>query len=170
MKPNRSFEADGSAAAQLQRFYMHIGRAALLLLIASCLVLAGCGSDQAIVWSAKAASPNGQLVASAETTQVAGPGTAWVGTSVHLEQANVAHPLLILSFANDSAYPPGATAVTLHWLSNSQLDVTYKSGAAIEFQAVKALGVTITIEKQGACFCCLHQRFHERHCDSKRLS
>ncbi len=129
---------------------MHIGRASLFPLIASCLVLAGCGSDQAIVWSAKAASPNGQLVVSAETTQVAGPGTAWVGTSVHLEQAKVAHPLLILSFTNESAYPAGATAVTLRWLSNSQLDVTYRSGATIDFQAVKALGVTITLEKQGA--------------------
>ncbi|TAL74803.1 MAG: hypothetical protein EPN56_09905 [Rhodanobacter sp.] len=129
---------------------MHIGRATLFPLIASCLALVGCGSDQAIVWATKAASPNGQLVASAETTQVAGPGTAWVGTSVYLEQARVAHPLLVLSFANESAYPPGVTAVNLHWLSNSKLDVTYKSGAAIEFQAIKALGVTITIKKQGA--------------------
>jgi hypothetical protein len=61
-----------------------------------------------------------------------------------VEQTKVARPVLVLGFTNESAYPSGVTAVTLHWLSNSRLDVTYKAGATIEFQAIKALGITIT--------------------------
>lgn len=118
------------------------------VLFALCMMLTGCGSDQATIWSAKASSPNGQLVASAQTTQISGPGTAYVGTVVHLAQARARNRLLILSFTNASAYPSGTTAVDLHWLSNSQLDVTYKSGATINFQAIKALGVSITAHQQ----------------------
>ncbi len=126
---------------------MQASRLAALLICAS---LVGCGSDQATIWSAKSASPNGQLTASASTTQIAGPGNNWVGTSVYLEQTKVARPLLVLSFSNESAYPAGVTALTLHWLSNSQLDVTYRNGATIDFQAVKALGVDISIHQPAA--------------------
>ncbi len=125
---------------------MNLMRATWQVIIVSCVLLAGCGSDQATIWSAKAASPSGLLIASAHTTQISGPGTAWVGTKVYLGRG--ADPLLILSFANGSAYPAGNTAVKLHWLSNSQLDVTYKPGATIEFQAIKAFGVAISVHEQ----------------------
>jgi len=123
---------------------MHPIRSATLLI---CALLVGCGSDKATIWAAKSASPDGQLTALARTTQISGPGNNWVGTAVYLEQTNVARPILILSFSNESAYPNGVTALTLHWLSNSQLDVTYKEGAAIEFQGVKAFGVAISTHK-----------------------
>ena len=126
---------------------MQAMRPAVLLI---CALLVGCGSDQATIWSTKLASPNGQLTASASTTQIAGPGNNWVGTTVYLEQTKVARPVLVLSFSNESAYPAGATAVALHWLSNSQLDVTYKEGATIEFQAIKAIGVAISTHKPAA--------------------
>ena len=126
---------------------MQATRLAALVLCAS---LVGCGSDQAIIWSTKSASPNGQITASASTTQIAGPGINSVDTTVYLEQTKVARPVLILSFSNQSAYPAGVTAVTLHWLSNSQLEVTYKDGATIEFQAVKAIGVAISTHKSAA--------------------
>jgi hypothetical protein len=115
-----------------------------------CALFAGCGSDQATIWSTKSLSPNGQLTVSASTTQITGPGNNWVGTTVHLEQTKVARPVLVLSFSNESASPADVTAVKLHWLSNSQLDVTYKNGATIEFQAVKALGVVISTHKSAA--------------------
>lgn len=119
-------------------------RVSLPAVVFVCAILPGCGSADAIIWSAKATSPDGQLAATASTTQVAGPGNNRVGTSVYVEQTKVARPVLVLGFTNESAYPSGVTAVTLHWLSNSRLDVTYKAGATIEFQAIKALGITIT--------------------------
>lgn len=122
---------------------MNLMRATWKVIIVSSVLLAGCGSDQATIWSAKTASPSGLLIASAHTTQISGPGTAWVGTKVYLGRENGADPLLILSFANGSAYPASTTAVKLHWLSNSDLDVTYKPGETIEFQAIKAFGVAI---------------------------
>jgi hypothetical protein len=124
---------------------MHIKWQAIIV---CCVLFAGCDSDQAIIWSATDASPNGALIASAHTTQTGGPGTAFVGTEVILEQAKIANKIAILGFSNESAYPTGATAVKLHWLSNSHLDVTFKPGATIEFQAIKALGVTITTHEE----------------------
>ena len=125
---------------------MKLFRSLVPVVIGSCALLLGC-SDQAIIWSAESASPNGQFIASAQTTQYGGPGTAYVGTEVYLKQAGSKSPLLILGFANGSAYPSGVTAVGLHWLSNSQLDVTYKATATINFQAVTALGVAISVNK-----------------------
>lgn len=115
--------------------------------IVGCVLLQGC-HDQAVIWSTSAVSPNGQLIASADTTQWGGLGTAYVATGVYLKQSKSSqHPLTILSFINESAYPAGVTEVKLSWLSDSQLDVTYKPGATIDFQAIKALGVNITVHK-----------------------
>lgn len=115
--------------------------------IVGCVLLQGC-HDQATIWSTTAVSPNGQIIASAETTQWGGLGTAYVATGVYLKQPKSSQPpLLILGFTNESAYPAGVTAVNLRWLSDSQLDVTYKPGATIDFQAIKALGVDISVHK-----------------------
>jgi hypothetical protein len=129
---------------------MNLMRAKWQAIIVSCVLLAGCDSDQATIWSAIAASPNGVLIASAHTTQISGPGTAFVGTTVSLGVAKDTKPLVILGFANESAYPAGVTAVKLHWLSNTELDVTYNSGATISFQAIKAYGVAITAHQKAS--------------------
>jgi hypothetical protein len=114
------------------------------LAILGSLFLSSCG-DYATIWSTQLKSPAGRLVASAETIQNGGPGTAYVDTEVYLKQPGSSQqPVLVLGFSNDSAYPSGHTAVQLRWLSESQLDVKYKSGATLDFQAVKALGATIT--------------------------
>jgi hypothetical protein len=115
--------------------------------IVCCVLLQGC-RDQATIWSTTAVSPNGQIIASANTEQYGGLGTAYVSTGVYLKQSKSSKPpLLILGFTNESAYPAGVTEVNLRWLSDSQLDVTYKPGAIIDFQAIKAIGVDITVHK-----------------------
>ena len=125
----------------------HVARTLTLL---SCILFAGC-DDSATIWSAQVKSPNGNLVATAETVQNAGPGTGYVGTSVYLKQSNIKQePLLVLGFSNESAYPSGVTALQLHWQSSSKLDVTYKPGATIDFQAIKALGVDITVHQESS--------------------
>jgi hypothetical protein len=122
-------------------------QAMVLVTICSCALLSACG-DSATIWSAQAESPNGHLIATAQTIQNGGPGTASVDTAVYLKQPKSSQPpLLIVGFTNESAYPSGITAVQLHWQSNSQLDITYKSGATIDFQAIKALGADIAVHE-----------------------
>ena len=127
-------------------------RIVLYMAIASfCAFLAGCSGAVSTVWaSAKAVSPNGQIVASASTTDTDGSGINDVFTTVNLKFQNSAEPIAVLVFNNESAYPKGATAVELQWLSNSHLDVTYHAGASTTYQEVKTFGITITIHKAGS--------------------
>lgn len=118
-----------------------------LVTISLCVLSTSC-SDDATIWSATVNSPNGQLIATAQTIQTSGPGNNSVGTAVYLKQPRSAYPpVTVLGFSNESAYPTGVTAVELHWQSNSKLDVTYKAGATIEFQAVRALGADISVHQ-----------------------
>jgi len=118
-----------------------------LVTISLCVLSSSC-SDDATIWSAKVDSPNGQLIATAQTVQTSGPGNNSVGTAVYLKQPLSSYPpVMVLGLSDESAYPVGVTAVELHWQSNSKLDVTYKAGATIEFQAVKALGADISVHQ-----------------------
>lgn len=109
------------------------------------MVLAGCSKGTDIIWSSKEISPDGVWIATAKTSQNAGPGTASVSTEVDLTSAHSAYPpFIILGFTNTTAYPVGVTAVKMKWITNSHLDVIYNSDAVLEFQAIKASGVTIT--------------------------
>jgi hypothetical protein len=112
------------------------------------LILVGCGSDSASVWSGEANSPSGRWVSTAVTTQNGGPGTASVDTAVYLRwTAGSAPPTLILALSNDTAYPIGITAVKMTWLTERQLDLGYCEGA-VGFQAIKAGGnVDISVHR-----------------------
>jgi hypothetical protein len=122
-----------------------ISKAVSLLVIGICFLASGC-KDSAIIWSAESRSPDGYLVASANTEQFGGPGTAYVGTSVFLKQVNSLQPPTgILVLSNDTAYPLGITNVEMNWLTTSHLELTYKGGAKIDFQAVKCFGIDISV-------------------------
>jgi hypothetical protein len=118
------------------------------------LLLAGCGSDSASVWSGEANSPSGRWVSTAVTTQNGGPGTASVDTAVYLRwSASSAPPTLILALSNDTAYPIGITAVKMTWLTEDQLDLEYCEGA-VDFQAIKAGGkVGISVHRLAEAHC-----------------
>jgi hypothetical protein len=129
---------------------MKAQRTTKLALLAGVVLLAGCGqhSDPPI-WSAQAASPDGKLIALAQTMQTGGFGTADAWTTVTLRQPWEKHSIVILSFDDNSipSLPVGDTAVGLHWLSNSHLCVTYGKNVGVLFQAIKALGISISVEQ-----------------------
>ncbi|WP_267226715.1 hypothetical protein [Dyella silvae] len=127
----------------------HIRKARLVLLVCVVwlsLLVAGCDREPVVIWSARASSPDGLLIATAQTYQWAGFGNNYVGTTVELHQSSdrTAQPNVILSMTNDSAYPAGTTAVTMRWTSNNSLDIAYPGGATLDFQAILALRTDIT--------------------------
>jgi hypothetical protein len=124
--------------------YFLIRMASMSVGIGMCFV-SSCSNDPVPIASAESKSPNGNWAATASTIQNAGFGTGDVETGVYLKWVSSPHPpTLILGFSNESAYPPGITSVHMNWLTNSHLDVTYKIGATLNFQAIKAGGVEIT--------------------------
>lgn len=110
------------------------------------MVTAGCDSEPVTIWSDSTSSPDGLWIATAHTDQVAGPGINAVATLVELQQTSnrATDHTVILGMSNESAYPSGATAVKMHWSSNTSLDVSYPYGAKVNFQVVLASGITIT--------------------------
>ena len=84
----------------------------------------------------------------ASTIQNSGFGTGDVETGVYLKWASTTqHPTMILGFSNESAYPLGVTGVKMKWITNNHLDVAYGPGAKLNFQAIKAGGVEITVHQ-----------------------
>lgn len=125
--------------AGLARFFISV---CLLALLSAC-------NDSAIIWATEVKSPDGHLIASAHTEQFGGLGTAAVFTSVFLKQSSSSKkPVEVLTLSNSSAYPVGITSVIMSWQSPSQLQVAYKGDATIEFQAIKCLGVEVSVHHE----------------------
>jgi hypothetical protein len=122
-------------------------RIAILLIVGVC-VLEGC-RDVATIWSAEARSPDGNWLASANTEQHGGPGTAGVETIVYLKQTNVSRlPAAVLSFFHDPSMPSqsGKTInLTMKWATPTHLEVTYDGHADLGLQVVKYSGIDISV-------------------------
>lgn len=116
-----------------------------LVILLVCLAVVGC-QDKATIWSAESVSPDGNWRAMAHTDQYGGPGTARVQTIVLLKRTNMTGASIeILEFENDSANPPGITAVKMDWLTPSHLQVSFGRQAHLYFQVVKSAGIEISV-------------------------
>ena len=122
-----------------------------LIVVGITISLSGCRDDGTIIWSKEVGSPDGQWLASAATKQWSGPGNAYVATSVYLKGKDSSQPPIeVLGFSNDSAYPAGATSITMEWVTPKHLDVTYGSHATLDFQALKCAGIDISVRDTSA--------------------
>jgi hypothetical protein len=116
------------------------------LTIGVCVFAFGCKDAGTKIWSADSPSPDRNWVASANTKQWSGPGTAYVATSVYLKPPDGSKPAVeILEFASDSALPSGITNVEMNWLTPSHLEITYMGHATLNFQVVKFAGIDISV-------------------------
>lgn len=117
-------------------------------LIALAILLLSCAAcrDAAVIWSAESRSPDGRHIASAQTVQFAGPGTASVETTVYLRDSSERKPgTVVLSLDNDSAYPAGITNVGMSWRGPAHLVLDYRGHASIALQAIRCYGIEITL-------------------------
>ena len=126
-------------------------RLAAVLTLTCALLLSGCSPPT--VWRTEARSPDARYVATAQTVQYGGFGSADIETSVYLEQANIPETrMIVLSFSCDGPVPRpytldnkanagGTIGLRMIWQSPTHLSVTYDGGATVEFQAVKYQGI-----------------------------
>ena len=118
-----------------------------LALAGLCVALIiGCGKANETTWSARSASPDrGWLaLAHSEHTNLGfGADSAW--TIVELKQ-NIPNgaPLEVLQFDEG---PDSVHDLKMNWPAPDHLDITYRSDAPITFQAIKAFGNDVTVEK-----------------------
>jgi hypothetical protein len=130
-----------------------------LALVAGCL--SGCssngaadadsicsGKDATTTWTAEARSPDGEYVASARSIQTGGPGTAYAGTSVCLNQLKQPQ-VEILGFSQELA----TISLRMKWLDARHLDVAYGpsrtpgDSVTVDFQVVKFGPVQISLHR-----------------------
>jgi hypothetical protein len=105
--------------------------------------LLGFGCGDSTIWKAAVRSPDGSWIASARTLEGGGFGTGHLYTIVYLQQADSSGtpfgtPLEVLGFS-------GPIDLTMKWITRSHLEVTYDTHPDLYFQAVKALGVDISV-------------------------
>jgi hypothetical protein len=139
----------------MQRAVAAIGITGLVL---GSLLGTGCSSkDNLTVWRTEALSPDGLWVATADTVQNGGFGSANIDTSVYLRgvkdktpavqvlgfscEGPVPHPYVLDNAANRG----GTIGLELLWLDPTHLRVTHNAHPDLYFQAVKFHNVTIGV-------------------------
>lgn len=109
------------------------------------IAVSACSEDRGIIWQANAASPDGRYQAHAETIQQGGPGNADVSTEVRLGQGGTDKGVEIVVLSHNNVPQPVRDAVSMSWTGGTSLLVEYLPSSHVEFQAVKASGVTIEV-------------------------
>jgi hypothetical protein len=115
-----------------------------LIVVGICVLISGCKASP--TWSAESRSPDGKMIATAETFEQSGFGTGWVQTTVYLNWTTGSQPkTLILAFSEGPA-EPGGMNVGMKWLTPTHLELTYKGQRPLDFQAIKCDGVDIAVQ------------------------
>jgi hypothetical protein len=111
------------------------------------VLAAGC-DDVATTWSAESRSPDGLWLATAQSQQWSGPGTAYDATTVYLKWIKGSQPpTQVLLFSHQYA----TMSLNMEWLTPAHLEVTYGVSARpgdhvkLDFQAVKCGDVDISV-------------------------
>ena len=131
-------------------------KAVSIIIFGVCLLEVGCSPPT--VWETELRSQDGRRVAIARTVQNGGYGNAWIATTVSLKYANSSEPPTeILGFSCDGPVPRpytldnvanagGTINLTMKWVTPSHLQVTYDGHADLYFQAVRYVGINISVQ------------------------
>jgi hypothetical protein len=110
------------------------------------LLLFGCNGPKK-TWSAESRSPDGKMIATAETIVASGIGTGDVGTRVYLNWSTGSQPETIIVAFAEGPDEPGGHDVRMTWLTPTHLEVSYGGHRALDFQAVKCHGIDISVRE-----------------------
>ncbi|MGH9688518.1 MAG: hypothetical protein ACRD5K_15655 [Candidatus Acidiferrales bacterium] len=109
------------------------------------LAILGCGGVDTI-WSTQLRSPDGRWLASAETVEKGGFGTASLETSVDLKWTDGSEsPKDILVLIHDPYSASKSINLSMKWVTPSHLDVSYTGKASVALQVVKYGDVDISL-------------------------
>lgn len=121
-----------------------MGKSILLLIFTVCVTVAGCDGPKT-TWSAESRSPDGKMIATAETIQTSGIGTGDIGTRVYLNWISGSQPPTIILAFTEGPAGPGGMKVGMNWLTPNHLELTYKGRRELDFEAVKCHGIDISV-------------------------
>lgn len=128
-----------------------------LMMLGACILGAGCGSSNTI-WREEVRSPDGLWLASADTVQNGGFGSAAIDTRVYLEMTNGSKPRkdVLLFLCDGPAARPnvldnvanrgGTIDLRMKWISPSHLEVTYNGRASVNLQLTNYDGIEISLQ------------------------
>lgn len=117
------------------------------------ITVAGCDDDDsAIVWSSHVVSPDGAWIATAQTRQYSGPGTAGIETTVYLARAGdpASEPntrIEVLSYPQERLSLRPENDLKVRWVNSSHLEISYKGPREIDFEAIKCAGIEIGVSE-----------------------
>ena len=122
-------------------------RKSILTIAASLLMsLVGCHQANEVTWSVQTTSSDHAWLAlahSEHTNHGFGGESAW--TIVEMKQnISSSKPVEVLEFEEG---PNSVQDLKMNWPSPDHLDITYRGNPPITFQAIKAFGKQITVEK-----------------------
>jgi hypothetical protein len=123
---------------------------AFLLTLSVSLFLSSC--KESPKWSTDSKSPDGKLIATARSYDGGGFGASGPSvTNVYLNwAAGSQKPVQVLGL-HDESDKPVETRVEMRWLNPTHLEIIYNAKVqAIDFQAVKFVGVDITLRDLAA--------------------
>jgi hypothetical protein len=118
----------------------------LLLTFGAYLFMLGCGSSDTI-WSAESRSPDGKVIARARTV-ARNEGLSIISgteTNVSLKWATGSRGDTSILEIADASDEPVDTHVEMNWLTPTHLELTLKGNQSIVFQAVKWVGIDISV-------------------------
>jgi len=115
------------------------------------IFLKACNTNE-IIWTSSAPAPGGRFLAIAQTTQTGGGPTAAEWTTVYLAAPNSRQSDWIEVLSFDSYQHGDPVPVKLRWLSPTHLSVVYVPHGTVNFQAIKAGGIDISVEEVRAGF------------------
>jgi hypothetical protein len=120
--------------------------AVLVVLVGVCVVSGGCAGYRT-VWSSESRSPDGKIVASAQSI-VINEGlsiVASIQTNVYLRLAGGSPRRMMILQLADATADPVNTGVEINWLTPTHLELTVRGNQSIVFQAVKSDGIEISV-------------------------
>lgn len=123
---------------------------AVALAMALCALMCGCG-NQKTIWSVDVPSPDGRVVASARAL-VRNQGLSIISgtdTDVYLKWASGSRGETSVLELADASDQPIDTRVEVQWISPTHVELTFKGNQTVVFQAVKWVGIDISVRDLG---------------------
>lgn len=142
----KTHESDDAQVSGMRRLSSTPHKHFLFLIFSVCALLSGCTGGRAI-WSTQSLSPDGKVLAKASATATDGGLSilASTDTKVLLKWASGSRKDTSVLELADASDAPVDTHVDMNWLTPTHLELTYKGNQTVVFQAVKWMGINITV-------------------------
>jgi len=112
-----------------------------------CVLGTGCDGPKTI-FIGESKSPDGTVIARVYKNELGGIGTGDASTVVTLNWTKGSHsPMPVLAFDDGLDQPEGDKSVRINWITQTQLELSYKPPRHIGFQANKWHGIDICLRE-----------------------